>query len=129
MSLTPASGIGRYYKNSAKIIRFVRLGCTNRPFYHIVVMERRKNQHQPVIEQVGTYDPMPNVQKERLVSFNFERIRYWLGRGAHLSTPAAELLGIAGFLPIHPRTYMTAWRNRQKVGRGEETDGKDPVAA
>lgn len=23
-------------------------------------------------------------------------------------------LGLSGFLPIHPRTYMTAWRNRQK---------------
>lgn len=23
--------------------------------------------------------------------------------------------GIAGFLPVHPRTYMTAWRNRQKA--------------
>jgi len=41
MSLSPASGIGRFYKHSAKIIRFVRLGCANRPFYHIVVMEVR----------------------------------------------------------------------------------------
>ncbi|XP_065368021.1 small ribosomal subunit protein bS16m [Calliphora vicina] len=117
--LSPASGIGRFYKKSAKIIRFVRQGCTNRPFYHIVVMERRKNQHQPVIEQVGTYDPMTNEHNERLVSFNFERIRFWLGKGAHMSTPAAELLGIAGLLPIHPRTYMTAWRNRQTAAAGE----------
>lgn len=65
---------------------------------------------------------MPNQYNERLVSFNFERIRYWLGQGAHMSTPAAELLGIAGLLPIHPRTYMTAWRNRQKAAAngGEE---------
>lgn len=41
--LSPASGIGRFYKKSAKIIRFVRLGCTNRPFYHIVVMEVKKH--------------------------------------------------------------------------------------
>ncbi|EDW74103.1 uncharacterized protein Dwil_GK21750 [Drosophila willistoni] len=115
MSLTPASGIGRFYKQSAKIIRFVRQGCTNRPFYHIVVMERRKNQHQPVIEQVGSYDPLPNDFNERLVALNTERIRFWLGKGAHLSVPAAELLGIAGLLPIHPRTYMTAWRNRRKA--------------
>ncbi|XP_033247830.1 probable 28S ribosomal protein S16, mitochondrial [Drosophila miranda] len=115
MSLSPASGIGRFYKHSAKIIRFVRLGCTNRPFYHIVVMERRKNQHQPVIEQVGSYDPLPNDFNERLVALNTERIRFWLGKGAHISDPAAELLGVAGLLPIHPRTYMTAWRNRRKL--------------
>lgn len=22
------------------------------------------------------------------------------------------LIGVSGFYPIHPRTYMTAWRNR-----------------
>ncbi|XP_055917097.1 probable 28S ribosomal protein S16, mitochondrial [Eupeodes corollae] len=119
MSLSPASGIGRFYKRSAKIIRCVRWGCTNRPFYHIVVMERRKDQHQPVIEQLGSYDPLINEHGERLVSFNFERIRHWLGNGAHLSKPAAELLGIAGFTPIHPKTYMTAWRNRQQIADQE----------
>ncbi|KAH8300034.1 hypothetical protein KR044_008745 [Drosophila immigrans] len=121
MSLSPASGIGRFYKRSAKIIRFVRLGCTNRPFYHIVVMERRKNQHQPVIEQVGSYDPMPNEHNERLVALNTERIRYWLGNGAHMSEPAAELLGISGLLPVHPRTYMTAWRNRRAAAEAESS--------
>ncbi|KAM8712320.1 hypothetical protein ACLKA7_012785 [Drosophila subpalustris] len=121
MSLSPASGIGRFYKHSAKIIRFVRLGCTNRPFYHIVVMERRKNQHQPVIEQVGSYDPLPNENSERLVALNTERIRFWLGKGAHMSEPAAELLGIAGLLPVHPRTYMTAWRNRRAAAEAEAT--------
>ncbi|EDW02166.1 probable 28S ribosomal protein S16, mitochondrial [Drosophila grimshawi] len=122
MSLSPASGIGRFYKHSAKIIRFVRLGCANRPFYHIVVMERRKNQHQPVIEQVGSYDPMPNESNERLVALNTERIRFWLGKGAHMSEPAAELLGISGLLPVHPRTYMTAWRNRRAAAEAEAAE-------
>uniref|UniRef100_A0A1Q3FBW2 Small ribosomal subunit protein bS16m n=1 Tax=Culex tarsalis TaxID=7177 RepID=A0A1Q3FBW2_CULTA len=115
MPLIPASGTGRFWAKSAKIIRFARHGCTNRPFFHIVVMERRKCQYQPVIEQIGTYDPIPNEHNEKLVSFNFERVRYWLGSGAHLSTPVAELLGVAGLLPVHPRTYMNAWRNRQKA--------------
>lgn len=37
--LFPSSGTGQFAANSAKIIRFVRKGCTNRPFYHIVVAE------------------------------------------------------------------------------------------
>ncbi|XP_055609899.1 probable 28S ribosomal protein S16, mitochondrial [Uranotaenia lowii] len=120
MSLIPASGTGRFWARSAKIIRFARQGCTNRPFYHIVVMERRKDQYQPVIEQLGTYDPIPNEYNEKLASFNFERVRYWLGSGAHITSGVAELLGVAGLLPIHPRTYMTAWRNRQKAAKLEE---------
>ncbi|XP_026465414.1 probable 28S ribosomal protein S16, mitochondrial [Ctenocephalides felis] len=120
MALSPASGTGKFYKLSAKIIRFARHGCTNRPFFHIVVTERRRDQHQPVIEQVGTYDPLPNQYNEKLVSFNFERIRYWLGSGAHLSEPVAELLGLSGYYPIHPRTYMTAWRNRKLNAQSKE---------
>ena len=36
---------------------------------------------------------MPNVYNEKLVSFNFERIRYWIGNGAHIAKPVSELLG------------------------------------
>lgn len=79
-----------------------------------------------MIEQVGSFDPLPNEHQERAVAFNVERIRYWLGKGAHLSVPAAELLGISGLLPIHPRTYMTAWRNRQAQ---EEAAAKETAAA
>ncbi|KAG8227085.1 hypothetical protein J437_LFUL007422 [Ladona fulva] len=93
-------------------IRFVRLGCTNRPFYHIVVMNIRANQHEEPIEQVGSYDPLPNVNNEKLVALNFDRIRYWMANGARFSKPLEELLGLAGFLPLHPRTVLNAWRNR-----------------
>lgn len=83
----------------------------------MVFLQRRRGQQQPVIEQVGTYDPMVNEHQQRLVSFNFERVRHWLGKGAHMSTPVAELLGLSGLLPVHPRTYMTAWRNRKTLAQ------------
>jgi len=104
----------------------VRQGCTNRPFFHIVVTERRKGQHEPVIEQVGTYDDMPNKFNQKMVSLNYERIRHWLGSGAHMSRPVAELLGISGLLPVYPKTYMMAWRNRKaqrdKAAQQESND-------
>ncbi|KAJ0171906.1 hypothetical protein K1T71_012669 [Dendrolimus kikuchii] len=88
-------------------------GCTNRPFYHISVTHRRRLNSQPVIEQLGSYDPMPNINNEKLVALNLERLKYWLGQGAHVSNPVGELLGLSGFFPIHPRSYMAAWRNRR----------------
>lgn len=94
----------------------IELSLTFRPF------QRKKSQHQPVIEQVGTYDPLANEHNQRLVSFNFERVRHWLGNGAHLSTPVAELLGLSGLLPIHPRTYMTAWNRRKAIAAEEATN-------
>nr|CAD7394848.1 unnamed protein product [Timema cristinae] len=75
--------------------------------------ETKKGQHTQCIEQIGSFDPLTNKYNEKLVSLNFERIKYWIGHGAIPSTPVAELLGLAGFFPVHPRTYMTAWRNRR----------------
>ena len=49
-----------------------------------------------------------------MVSLNYERIRHWLGSGAHITRPVAELLGVSGFLPVYPKTYMMAWRNRKQ---------------
>ncbi|XP_015520946.1 small ribosomal subunit protein bS16m [Neodiprion pinetum] len=110
----PASGTGIVTaENAKKVIRLARYGCTNRPFFHIVVMESFKEVRAPPIEQVGTFDEVVNERNEKLVSLNFERIQYWIANGAQMSKPVAELLGLSGFFPIHPRSYMLAWRNRQ----------------
>ena len=45
---------------------------------------------------------MANSSNEKLVAINFQRIKHWMAMGAGLSTPVAQLLGLAGFLPIHP---------------------------
>ncbi|XP_060528181.1 small ribosomal subunit protein bS16m [Cylas formicarius] len=113
--LNPASGTGVFSLHTPKVIRLLRQGCTNRPFYHIVVTEPKKHVSQPVIEQLGTYDPLPNQFNEKLVSLNFERIKHWIGNGAELSRPIEQLLGLSGLFPIHPTSYMTAWRNRRQL--------------
>jgi len=114
MPLHLASGTGIIIKNRPKAIRFVRYGCSNRPFYHIVLIDGKAAQKKPPIEQLGSYDPCLNVFKEKLIALNYERIQYWIGQGAKVSRPLLEILGIAGILPIHPRTYMNAWRVRTK---------------
>ncbi|VVC30780.1 Ribosomal protein S16 domain,Ribosomal protein S16 [Cinara cedri] len=112
--LLPSSGGGDDFEKAKKAIRLTRHGCANRPFYHIVVVLQKRDCKAHPIEQLGTYDPLINHNGEKLVSLNLERIKYWMAKNARLSNPVAELLGLSGFLPIHPRTYMTAWRNRQK---------------
>lgn len=107
-----SSGTGRNSPFS-KSIRFVRYGCTNRPFYHIVVMNTKLEQRKPPIEQLGTYDPLANKHNELLIALNFERIQYWLGQGVDVSKSVAFLFGLAGFFPVHPKTYLFAWRKRK----------------
>ncbi|XP_064620682.1 small ribosomal subunit protein bS16m-like [Lineus longissimus] len=103
-------------------IRIARHGCANRPFYHVVCMDRHRARDSRIHEQLGTYDTLPNKNSEILVSLNFERIRYWLGRGAIPSKPVKELFGLAGFFPIHPMTFIKAKRNRSEEEKVQQLE-------
>lgn len=48
-----SSGGGPNLPRAVKALRLVRHGCANRPFYHIVVMMKSRNQHDQPIEQVS----------------------------------------------------------------------------
>lgn len=112
LPLHPSSGTG-ILETGSLVIRLARYGCTNRPFYHIVVMNPKIHQHAPPIEQLGSYDPLPNKYNEQLCALNIERIHYWIGRGnVTISEPVSKLFGMAGLFPIHPNSYFRAWRTR-----------------
>ena len=74
-------------------IRLALYGCANRPFYHIVVMKKHLGRNKPPIEQLGSYDPMPNERDELQIALNFERIKFWMANGASLSKPVSKLMG------------------------------------
>nr|XP_045594100.1 probable 28S ribosomal protein S16, mitochondrial [Procambarus clarkii] len=111
--LFPAAGGARATYQTAKVIRFARHGCANRPFFHIVVMDKKVERQGHVIEQLGTFDPLVNERGEKLCSINLERTCHWIGQGAHVADSCAMLLGLSGLLPIHPRGFIEAWRNRR----------------
>ena len=90
-------------------------------WYDPILFQTKIGQHKAPIEQLGSYDPLPNKYNEKLMSLNLERIKYWLGQNASVSKPVAILLGLCGYFPIHPRTYMKAWRNRRKAAAEAET--------
>jgi small subunit ribosomal protein S16 len=75
-------------------IRLALHGCTNRPFYHVVVAANKFKRNGRHLEQVGSYDPMPNKKGEKLVALNLERIKYWISVGARPTPPVANLLGL-----------------------------------
>ena len=72
---------------------------------------------------------MPNQMNQIMVSLNYERIRHWIGEGAHVSNPVAKLLGLSGFYPIYPKTYMDAWRNRAKLQEETVKSSSEEAAA
>ena len=60
-------------------IRLTRMGAKKKPFYRIIVTEKRSKRDGRFIEAVGYYDPCRNPANVKL---DRERINYWIERGA-----------------------------------------------
>ncbi|GMT13899.1 hypothetical protein PFISCL1PPCAC_5196, partial [Pristionchus fissidentatus] len=114
-------------------IGLARFGCTNRPFFQICVFPDRalgRRHEGSIIEQVGTFDPLPNAHNEKLVALNIERVKYWIGeRNVHVSVPVLELLGLSGLLPLHPKTFIRARDNREFIAANEAQRTAEAAAA
>ncbi|MET0502248.1 MAG: 30S ribosomal protein S16 [Candidatus Binatia bacterium] len=70
-------------------IRLSRHGAKKRPFYRIVVSDRRSPRDGRYIEQVGTYDPSATSGGVKL---NREKIDSWINNGAQPSQTVSELI-------------------------------------
>jgi small subunit ribosomal protein S16 len=70
-------------------IRLRRMGARNRPHYRIVVSDSRTTARAEVLEELGAYDPM---REPTIVSFDRERARFWIGKGATVSPTVQSLL-------------------------------------
>lgn len=81
------------------MIRLRRQGAKARPFYRLVVIDRRAARDGRALEVVGHYDPA--VQPEMLRA-NVERIEHWVSKGAQLSDTVRTLLA------RHPKAGLPA---------------------
>jgi ribosomal protein S16 len=87
--IIPVDDLGPYE------IRLQNIGCKNRRFDRIVVQRMK---HSPnaneIVENLGSYDPMPNNNNEILVALNLKRLRYWIGtEGVVINPWVQKLLG------------------------------------
>lgn len=76
-------------------IRLKRFGTTKKPNYRIVIQDVRKPRDGTTIEEVGTYHPI--AAKDQQVTFNADRIRYWMGVGAQPTDIVRKILNKNGF--------------------------------
>ena len=84
----------------ALAMRLSKGGRKNRPFYRIVVADKRMPRDGRYIERLGTYNPLLSKDDEKRVNLNEERIKHWLGEGAQPSYRVAVFLGKAGIAPM-----------------------------
>lgn len=67
----------------------MRMGAKKRPFYRVVVKEKRSKRDGKYLENVGTYNPMADPAE---VNLKHERIEYWIGVGAQPTETVASLI-------------------------------------
>ncbi|BFZ63853.1 hypothetical protein YB2330_004990 [Saitoella coloradoensis] len=91
-------------------IRLARYGVKGKPFYHIVVANRRTGRQTKPIETLGTYDPIGSPEEAggpliKEIKFDMLRAKYWLGVGASPSDRVEHLFAKAGLLPVPEKTW------------------------
>jgi len=70
-------------------IRLRREGTKNRPYYKVVVADRRSPRDGKFIEIIGAYDPKKPGHNSTL---NIDRVEYWISKGAQPSDTVRSLI-------------------------------------
>jgi len=74
------------------VIRLSRGGAKKRPFYRVVVADKRMPRDGRFIEQVGTYDPRA---EKNGCNLKLDRIDHWLSVGAQPSETVGKIYKLA----------------------------------
>lgn len=70
-------------------ISLMRMGAKGKPFYRIVVKEKRSKRDGKYLENVGTYNPMMDPAE---VNLKHDRVQYWISVGAQPTETVASLI-------------------------------------
>lgn len=92
------------------IIRMSRTGRNNLARFRIVVADTRMKRDGRFIEVLGTLDPH-QVDIQKKLSINPERILHWIGAGARPSATVAQLLAAYG---IQTAKVRKPYRRKQQ---------------
>jgi small subunit ribosomal protein S16 len=70
-------------------MRLTRIGSKKRPYYRIVVIDKRRARNGRFLEVLGQYNPIANPGQ---MEINSERAQYWLSKGAQPSETVQSIL-------------------------------------
>ena len=73
------------------VIRLARAGSKGRPFFNIVVSDKRTRRDGSFIERLGFYNPTA-VEGEEGLRIAQDRLTYWKGVGAQASPTVDRLI-------------------------------------
>ncbi len=89
------------------VIRLARGGAKGRPFFNIVVADKRERRDGRYIERLGYYNPLA-TEKEQGIRVTADRLTYWKSVGAQASPTVERLLKQAGSAAATPTAAVAA---------------------
>lgn len=78
------------------VIRLARAGTKKKPFYRIVIADKRKPRDGQFIEKIGTFNPLLAKDNATRLVLNNERAKHWLSVGALPSDRVNTLFSTLG---------------------------------
>ncbi|MBI1766403.1 MAG: 30S ribosomal protein S16 [Acidobacteria bacterium] len=70
-------------------IRLTRMGAKKKPFYRVIVTEKRSKRDGKFVEIVGHYNPLSNPAQIKL---DHDRVNHWIKCGAQPSDTVRSLI-------------------------------------
>ena len=81
-------------------IRLSMGGVRKRPIYKIVVADGRYPRDGKFIEKLGSYNPLLPKDKKDRIKVEFERVKYWMSKGAQPTLRVSRILGEMQLMPM-----------------------------
>lgn len=112
------------------VIRLARAGAKKKPFYRIVVADRRAPRDGQFIEKIGSFNPLLAKDSAVRVVLNAERARHWLSVGAQPSDRVNGLLAAAGLTKTNDTTAKPRKPRKKadKLTRAEKRSAAEMLA-
>jgi small subunit ribosomal protein S16 len=76
-------------------IRLKKFGTKKRPYYRIVVMDKRAPRDGKTLDEVGLYHPIETEDKQ--IVFDADKVKSWLQNGATVSDTVRSILNKKNF--------------------------------
>ena len=81
-------------------IRLSMGGVRKRPIYKIVIADSRYPRDGKFIEKLGSYNPLLPKDKKERIKVEFERVKYWISKGAQPTLRVSRILGEMQLMPM-----------------------------
>ena len=76
------------------------------PIYNITIADARAARDGKYLDRVGIFNNVPDDHGQKHITLNYDRIAYWISKGAQPTEVVAKILGIVAILVLCLFVYL-----------------------